>query len=161
MRRRRMLHLLLLLPLVVLAGCADKESAEGQIRQMIDTAESVLEARDLRAARSLLSDAYRDAAERTKPALLRLLGGYFLRHKSIHLLLQIERIELQDPQRPGVTLYAAMAGQPFADLDALLALDAALYRFDLELVREQDQWRVAAGSWRSATREDFLGIARP
>lgn len=153
-----MFHLLMLLiPFIALTGCSEKDSPERQIRAMIDRAESVLEARDLFDARSLLSDSYKDNEKRTKQALVRLLSGYFLRNKSIHLLVQIDRIDLSDPQRPKVRLYSAMAGKPFADFEALLALRAALYRFDLELIREQDEWRIAGGRWQPATREDFLG----
>ena len=85
---------------------------------------------------------------------------YFLRNKSIYLLVQIERIDLNDPHRPRVTLYTAMAGKPFADVEALLELRAALYRFDLELIQEEDEWRVVSGRWQPATREDFLGMER-
>ena len=92
--------------------------------------------------------------------MIGLLGGYFLRNRSIHLLVQIARIELPDPQRASVTLYAAMAGKPIAGVDALLALRAGLYRFDLELTRETDEWRVSNSRWQPATREDFLGEPR-
>lgn len=151
--------LVLLLPLIALTGCSKSDSPEEQIREMLDRAESVVEARALPDAGSLVSDSYQDDGKRSKQDLIRLLSGYFLRNRSIHLLVQIERIELIDPQRASVTLYAAMAGKPIADVEALLALRAGLYRFDLELIREADEWRVASGRWQPATREDFLGMS--
>jgi len=148
------------LSLILVTGCAQNDSPEQQIREMIERSEAAIEARALLDARSLLSDAYQDAEKRTKPELVRLLGGYFLRNKSIHLLVQIERINLDDPTRPRVTLYAAMAANPFADVDELSGLRAALYRFDLELIHEADEWRLVSGRWQPATRDDFLGLTR-
>jgi len=156
-----MSHLsILLASIFLLIGCAVKDSPEQQIREMLERAETVLESRALLDARSLVSDAYQDEAQRSKRELIRLLGGYFLRNQSIYLLVQIDRIDLKEPQRPRVTLYAAMAGKPIADIDALLLLRAALYRFDLELILEEDEWRVISGRWQPATREDFLGMER-
>ena len=150
----------LLASIFLLIGCAAEDSPEQQIREMLERAETVLESRALLDARSLVSDAYQDEAQRSKRELIRLLGGYFLRNQSIYLLVQIDRIDLKEPQRPRVTLYAAMAGKPIADIDALLSLRAALYRFDLELILEEDEWRVISGRWQPATREDFLGMER-
>ena len=156
-----MSHLsILLASIFLLIGCAVEDSPEQQIREMLERAETVLESRALLDARSLVSDAYQDEAQRSKRELIRLLGGYFLRNQSIYLLVQIDRIDLKEPQRPRVTLYAAMAGKPIADIDALLLLRAALYRFDLELILEEDEWRVISGRWQPATREDFLGMER-
>ena len=151
---------ILLTSIFLLIGCAVEDSPEQQIREMLERAETVLESRALLDARSLVSDAYQDEAQRSKRELIRLLGGYFLRNQSIYLLVQIDRIDLKEPQRPRVTLYAAMAGKPIADIDALLSLRAALYRFDLELILEEDEWRVISGRWQPATREDFLGMER-
>ncbi|MCB1830206.1 MAG: hypothetical protein KDI47_10140 [Gammaproteobacteria bacterium] len=157
---RRALALVLLLPLIALTGCAESDAPEQQIREMIERAESAVEARALLDAGALVSETYQDDEKRNKNVLIGLLGGYFLRNRSIHLLVQIARIELPDPQRASVTLYAAMAGKPIAGVDALLALRAGLYRFDLELTRETDEWRVSNSRWQPATREDFLGEPR-
>lgn len=151
--------LVLLLPLLLLA-CAEHETPEQQIRQMIEQAEIAFEARSLLDAGSFLSDRYQDENKRNKQSVVRLLGGYFLRNHSIHLLVQVERIDLSSAERPTVTLYAAMAGTPLADIEALLNIRAALYRFDLELIQEEGEWRIISGRWQPATREDFLGIER-
>jgi len=149
---------ILLLSVFLLVGCAADDSPEQQIREMIGRAESVFDSRALLDARVLLSDSYQDRDKRTKQTLLRLLGGYFLRNKSIHLLVQTDRIDLEDAARPRVTLYVAMAGKPFADVEQVLALRAGLYRFDLELIDEEGDWRVISSRWQPATREDFLGM---
>ena len=114
-----------------------------------------MESRDLHAARALVADAYRDH-ERGKQQLLRLLGGYLLRNRSIHLLLQVEEIELLTERSARVRLYAALAGRPFSDLEELFALRAGLYRFDLDLVLEDSAWRLINARWQPASREDFL-----
>ncbi|MEW7981215.1 MAG: hypothetical protein AB2813_15930 [Candidatus Sedimenticola endophacoides] len=85
----------------------------------------------------------------------RLALGYFLRHKSIHLLTQIERIELLDEERARVVLFVAMAGSPLEGVEQLLNLRADLHRFELDLVLEQAQWRVARAHWQRARAADF------
>ena len=97
-----------------------------------------------------------DDAGRRKPQLVRLLGGYILRNRAIHLLVQVDEIEVVDERSAQVRLYAAVAARPFADLDELFALRAGLYRFDLELRLTEDTWRLHSARWQRATREDFL-----
>lgn len=152
--------LFLWLWVIFFSGCSSEQTPELQIRALIGRAEEVIEARSLRRVGPLLSDSYQDQQNRNKRDLIGLLGGYFLRNQSIHLLVQIDHIELQDETRARVRLYCALAAQPLADIGQLLALRAALYRFDLTLAFEEEEWRVVGGRWQPATREDFLGIER-
>jgi hypothetical protein len=123
----------------------------------LSEAERVVEARELRQIHALIADAYRDSDGRDKQQLLRLLGGYLLANRSIHLLLQVEEIELVGEGTARVRLFAALAGRPFADLDELFSLRAGLYRFDFELILEDTAWRLIDARWQRASREDFLG----
>ena len=49
-----------------------------------------------------------------------------------------------------------MAGRPIESTEALLDVRADLMRFDVEFVREGDDWRVRAADWRRAELNDFL-----
>ena len=53
---RRALALVLLLPLIALTGCAESDAPEQQIREMIERAESAVEARALLDAGALVSE---------------------------------------------------------------------------------------------------------
>ena len=139
-----------------IAGCADPESPEQQIRQMVDQGEAAVEEGAHSEIKSLISDSYLDEAGRNRRALAQLVAGYMLRHGSIHLLTQIDRIEIQGPEDALLSLYVAMAARPLQEAGQLLSVRADLLRFDLVLRREDGQWRVISGQWRRASREDFL-----
>jgi len=139
-----------------LTGCADRETPEQRISRMIDAAESAVESRSLGGFKAVISAQYRDEKQRTRRDLVRLAAGYFFRHESIHLLVQTSEIVLEGRDRARVLLYVAMAGQPLNDASQLAGLRADLYRFDLDLAREEGEWRVSKGHWRRARSDDFL-----
>ena len=139
-----------------IAGCADPESPEQQIRQMVEQGEAAVEEGAYSEIKSLISESYLDKAGRNRRALAQLVAGYMLRHGSIHLLTQIDRIEIQGPEDALLSLYVAMAARPLQEAGQLLSVRADLLRFDLVLRREDGQWRVISGQWRRASREDFL-----
>lgn len=152
---KRLGALLLLLPL--LASCSgDDTSPESRIRALLNTAEEAVESRSLSAVSPLLSPAFSDSAGQDKQALLRLLGGYFVTHQSIHLLTQVSRLDLIGPDRAHVTLYVAVAGQPLKTVSQLISLRAELIRLDLSLAEEAGEWLVVSGAWRRAEKSDFL-----
>ena len=49
-----------------------------------------------------------------------------------------------------------MTGQNVSDLDALLNMQADLYLFDMELVLENDEWKLLKADWRPAKGEVFF-----
>ncbi|MCP4992188.1 MAG: hypothetical protein GY934_00155 [Gammaproteobacteria bacterium] len=104
----------------------------------------------------LISEEYKDTGGRSKKDLLRLLTAYILRHKSIHLLIQINQITFPGPQTSQVILYAAMAGRPINENTKLLSLSADLHRFDLKLKEEESTWRLISGEWRRASQSDLF-----
>lgn len=142
--------------LLLLSGCADEDSPEQQIRNMIDAAAEAVEQRALVEAKSFISPDYLDRQQRTRRDITRLLAGYFLRHKSIHLLTQINRIELPQKDRAQLLMFVAMAGRPIEDVKQLIAFRADLFRIDLQLVLVAGDWRVQSGRWRRANSSDFL-----
>ena len=123
---------------------------------MIANAEMAVEERSLSRVEPFLSERYRDEMGRQQKDLLRLLAGYYLRNQSIHLLVQINDIQLSNEDSAAVTLYAALAGQPITGTEQLLSFRADLFRFDLQLRKEDDTWRLVSGKWRRASKSDFL-----
>ena len=99
---------------------------------------------------------YQDKRGRQKKDIQRLVAGYILRNKSIHLLTRVQHVALnEDRAQADVVLYVGMAGVPVTSADQLVFARADLYRFDLSLKLEDGDWRVASGSWHQARLEDF------
>ena len=159
------------LPVVIVAACsADPDSPEAQVRALISRAESAAEKQDVGALKELISEGYTDEHGQDRQGVAGLLTYYFLRHQTIHLLTRIQSVEFADAERgeladpgsagPGnarASVLVAMAGTPILVVDDLERLRADLYRFDFELLREDDgEWRVTRAAWSRATRGNFL-----
>lgn len=147
---------LLLAILLLCSSCGPAGSPDEEIRRVVAAAEEAAEERKTGGIKELISENYTDDRRRTKPDLVRVAAGYFLRHKRIHLFSRVAEIDFPEPDRALVVVYVAMAGLPVQDAESLFRIDADLYRFDLQLVREDGDWLVTRAGWRPALPEDFL-----
>jgi hypothetical protein len=139
-----------------LVACGKKVTPENEVRQYIAKAETAAEARDVIAISELVSDNYRDNDGRDRRALAGIATAYFLRHKHIHLFIRVKQIDFPTPKQATVQLYAAMTGTPVKGAQALIDIHADLYRFDLLLVKEEDDWLLSKADWQPANIEDLL-----
>ncbi|MDX2465316.1 MAG: hypothetical protein QNK31_12490 [Porticoccus sp.] len=133
-----------------LSGCGERLSPEDQVRKYLTTVVAAVEARDVLAVREVVSDNYKDDASRTRQNLLRLVTGYFLRHKNIYLFSQVEEISFPEVGQSRVKILVAMAGSPMTGSEALLDFKADLYEFDLTLQQEGDVWHLTKARWQWA-----------
>lgn len=147
---------ILLLLVLMLLACGDKQSPEEQVRQFIATGKAAAEERDVIGLSELISESYGDQSRRDRRAVVGLVTGYFLRHKRIHLFTQIDEIRFLTEQSANVKLYVAMAGTPVSGAQALIDVRADLYQFDLMLINENDEWRLLKANWQRANIEDLL-----
>ena len=155
MPRRRMAALALVS--AALACGSDPGPPEAQVRALLEAAEVAAEAKDVKALKGSISEAYGDRGGRDKRALAGLLAFTFLRHESIHLLTRIDRIAIPVPGRAVATVYAAMAGGPIPGAGALAGMRADLYRFDFAFAEEEPtRWMLVHAEWRPAQADDFL-----
>lgn len=142
--------LALLLSLALLQSCSNgDDSPEDQVRRFIASA---VEAGEARSTGDLVDLAHRDYSDErgnNRKRLEGLLRAYFFRHKNIHLFTRIEHIEVLGDNQATVSMHVAMAGTAIADVDALASLRARVYRFELQLVRE-DGWQLRHASWAPA-----------
>jgi len=143
------------LGLVACSGHSDTPQA--QIEALFDRAEHAAEAADIGALRDMVSDAYHDEYGYDRRTVLRLAQLQILQHRSIHLLRQTRELSFPQPGRATASVFVAMAGTPLPDRDALATARADLYRFDIELALEGDDWVVTGAKWRRAQLADFLG----
>lgn len=141
--------ILLCLILLLIQACSDDSSPEDQIRRFIDNGVQAAEARSLDDLSELLHANFVDQQGHNARQSARLLRAYFFRHKNIHLFSRIDSIEMLSANQASVSLYVAMASTVISDVSALSSLSARVYRFELQLVK-QDDWLLRHASWEPA-----------
>jgi hypothetical protein len=147
---------LFLITVSLLSGCSDEPlSPEEEVRLYLKSFEIAVEERSLGQVKELIAEDYRDESGRVRREIVRIAAGYLLRNKSIHLLTQVDRIDILDEERARASLFVAMAGSPIASADYLLSLRADLHRFEVELERRDEGWRLTSARWRRAQAQDF------
>jgi hypothetical protein len=148
---------LLLVALLLLLSCSrEVADPETEIRTLLDQAEKAVESRSVSQVGQFIAESYRDQKARHRRDILRLLAGYFLSHQTIHLLVQVDSVEIITEQQAQVALYVATAGQSLAEQPPLFSLRADLIRLELSLRRQETLWQLEAATWRRANKQDFL-----
>lgn len=138
------------------AACDKGEPPDQRIRALIGNAEQAIEKRSVSEVRGYVSERYADAEGRNRRTVEGILRLYLLRHEAIHLFTRIDSIALAAPHRASAVVYVAMAGRPIASAAQLLDFNANLYRFELGLAEEGNEWRVVSAAWRPAEPADFV-----
>jgi len=147
-------HAVLGLCLLALA-CADRTPPEQRVRAVLAALEEGAQQRDAGAMKEHVSEGYSDAQGNDKRAIAQLVAFHLLRNQSVYLLTRVRSVEIAAPGEARAEVLVAMAGTPIEGPEALLALRADLYRFDLALAEEDDAWRVRSAEWRPAAVDDF------
>ena len=136
-------------------GCGNDESPEDQIRAYIAAGETAAESRDIGGIKDLIAEDYADEHGRTRRDIVAVAVRYFYANRDIHLLTRIKELTFLSDNRAMLQLYVAMSGRD-VDADSLLNVQADLYRFDLELLRDGKEWKLIRAEWHSAVRTDFF-----
>ncbi len=153
---RRAITALCLVGILLGLGCGGEAvSPEDQVRARIAEAEAAAEALEIKLLREMISDAYADPHRRTKRDLEQMLAYYFFRNQSVHLLTRVSSVEIDEAGNAQVLAYVAMAGVPIPAPDLLPSLRADLYRFEVQMSLEEEEWRVQHADWRPAALADF------
>lgn len=157
LRKSILIIFTLIVPGLLLTACSeDTGSPEQQIRQLLADMESAVQQRSLDQVKPLVSADYNDQWNGSRSAALRSLMFYFQGHQSIHLLTRVSEIQLAEDQKQArVTVYVGMAGKPVENSQQLLAINADVYRFDIDLVTNGKEWLVSRAQWQPA-RPDNL-----
>ena len=146
--------LLLLLGLLLQACSGDEDSPEAQIRSFIEKGVEAAENRSTDALRDMLHRDFRDHRGNNRKSLGGMLRLYFVQHKNIHLFTKVDQIDVISDTQANVSLHVAMAGSVISDIDALASLRARVFRFELELVKD-DEWQLQHASWAPAGLGDL------
>lgn len=139
---------------LLLACSGAPNSPEDEIRNFIASAVEAAERRSSADLTQMIHDSYLDQTGYNKKQIEGLLRIYFLRHKNIHLFTRIGEIELLGDNQATARLHVAMAGSVISDIDAVSALRARIYGFELRLVK-QGEWLLQHASWKPASLVDL------
>ena len=140
----------------LLFACGRGDTPEEQIRQYVEAGEIAAEARDSGDIKQLISEKYADKHGRTRRDSVAIAARYFFSQKNIHIFTRISELSFPEEDKATLYVYVAMSGQNVSDLDTLLNMQADLYRFDIELIREEKEWKMITADWRRAKSEDFF-----
>lgn len=153
-------RLLLVGTLLLLAACTQQDvSPQQQLGEWVAAFESAVEQRALNTAADLVAPGYSDIRHTDRAAAMRTLFALLRRHRSVHLFTLIDNLSVEPGgDRATISVHVAMTGTVADSPQALLALNADLYRFDLELAREAGQWLLTAGRWQRADLSDLLTL---
>ncbi|NNJ91373.1 MAG: hypothetical protein HKP55_06855 [Gammaproteobacteria bacterium] len=155
------IRLLFVTPLVfiILGGCGgEPEDPKAKIKAMIDLVEVAAEKSSVTLFSEHISEQYQDQHHGNRQRVMRSLLGYFHRNKNIHLFMRIRNIEIneQNPDSAKASVNVAMTGTQVDSAEKLLLLRARVYRFDIDLGYEDDQWMIRAATWQRIQVKDFL-----
>jgi hypothetical protein len=142
--------------LALAAACgAEPGTPEERVRAALAAFESAAEARDVGAAKEFVAEGYADAHGNDARSIRALVAGQLLRNQSIHLFSRVASLEVGGDGRARARLFVAMTGAPVEAPAELAGARGDLYRFDLELVEEDGDWRVVSADWAPAAPADF------
>lgn len=139
----------------LLLACSDKPTTpEDEIRLYLKKGVEAAENREHSDLTDLIDDGYLDQRGVDKSNISTLLRAYFFRHKNIYLFTKIRDISFPADNEAEVILHVAMAGSVISDASVLTSLRARMYRFELQLVK-QDEWLLRSASWQLANMVDM------
>ena len=133
---------------VAVSGCSPQvQSPEEEIRQFIDRGIAAAEDRSAGTLADMIHEQYADRKGFTRQQLVKTLRLYFFRHDNIHLFRKIDHIQLHGTREATVELSVAMAGSVVSEASAWSGLRANVYRFQLELSKDDD-WLLRKAEWQ-------------
>jgi hypothetical protein len=127
-----------------LSACdGPKTGTEEQLRQWVSRGEEAAESKHRRDLIDMISPAYTDSRGNERGDIENILRAYFFRQNKIGLLTNIEDLHLYGDSAAKIELTVGMAGQN----DGVLGFSADVYRFQLELTRDRDDWLLISARW--------------
>lgn len=141
---------LLLGSLLLLAGCGEPEPPERRVQQFVADFETMAENREWTALVDRIDGNYQDPRGNDKLKAAGILRAFFLRNKSVHILTRIDEITFPAPDLASVTVYVAMARQPFTSETAANIPRTNMHKLTLELAEDGDSFTVLSSEWEAA-----------
>ncbi len=120
-----------------------EEGPEEAIRAWVAAGHEAAEAKDRSSLQDMISPAYTDSRGNSREDIGKMLRFYFLRQEKVVLITHVDELDVIDDSAAELALQVGMAGSN----DNALGFSADAYRFELELVRDGDDWLLIAARW--------------
>lgn len=91
----------------------------------------------------MISPAYTDSRGNSREDIGNMMRFYFLRQDKVVLITHVDELDVIDDSAAELALQVGMAGSN----DNALGFSADAYRFEMELVRDGDDWLLIAARW--------------
>jgi hypothetical protein len=128
----------------VLTACGGPpQGPQEALRQWIGEAEAYAEELDRRSLLAMVSEDYADSRGNDRDSIDKLIRLYFLRQKSVELVMKIDEMEIFDGTAAEILVTAAGVGTT----TRALGVNADAYQFSLELTKEEDEWKLIGARW--------------
>ena len=148
MKRRILVALLL----AALLGCGEAPTPEQEVRAVLDALEAAAEGGDASAFADLVSAAYSDPYGHDRERLRAFVAFHVMQSgRGREVIVRVRDVSFTDETRAVATLAVGLAGA-----QGSRGLGAEVYAVDMDLVREDDAWRVTFAQWRAAPASDLL-----
>jgi hypothetical protein len=148
---------LLLAAALACVACGQAATPEDEVRAVLGALEAAAEAGDAGAFSDLVSAAYQDPYGHDREKLRAFVAFHVMRSgrgREVIVRVRDVRIEPGEPARAAVTLAVGLAGGGSARGPG--GLGAEVYAVDMDLLREDDAWRVSWAQWHAAPATDLL-----
>lgn len=135
---------------VLLVACSGPASQpEEALQAWVAAAEAAAEDKDRRALMAMISPDYADARGNDREAVDRIFRWWFMRQKSIALLVKTDGIEMFQDTAAELRLSVGMA----ATNGNTVGINADVYRFELDMQRVDDEWMLIGARWGELGQE--------
>jgi hypothetical protein len=127
-----------------LVACGDPPTPPQEaVRAWVVEGQRLAEEKDRNALMDMISPAYADARGNERDDIENMFRIYFLRQNNIKLLTSIDDIRVFGDDAAELDLTVGMA----AANEGTFGFSADAYHFEMELVRDGDDWLLIAGRW--------------
>ncbi|MGI9220664.1 MAG: hypothetical protein ACR2QS_06475 [Woeseiaceae bacterium] len=127
-----------------LLACGDPPTPpEEAIRAWVAQGQRLAEEKDRNSLMDMISSGYSDARGNERDDIENMFRVYFLRQNNIKLLIKINDIRIFGDDAAELDLTVGMA----ASNDGTFGFSADAYNFEMELVRDGDEWLLISGRW--------------
>jgi hypothetical protein len=116
---------------------------EEAVRAWVAAGQQRAEEKDRRGMMALISPSYSDARGNERDDVENMFRAYFLRQNNIKLLTKIDAVRVFGEDAAELDLTVGMAGTN----DGVFGFSANAYAFEMELVREGDDWLLISARW--------------
>ncbi len=144
--------------LVALSICFWECSGKSEKDLILETIKEISnygEDRDKYGILGCISDSYSDDKERTKDDIETLLEENFDKYQGIVVnILGTEFIEV-NPPHANVEIDTAFSSGAAKMFRKLVRFSGHCYRFNVEFIKEDDQWKVKSASWKYITEDEL------